>query len=94
MLPRLENPWSYTLLGNFVLIDGVRFSAFSSLGQRGEGLQRASVAQKDMFHAALQRQPTDLNGHYVIPNFPCGGTAGKLNTFCQVSAQVIVMGPF
>lgn len=33
-------------------------------------------------------QPNDLNDNCVMPNFPCGGTAGKFNTYCMVSQQI------
>lgn len=31
----------------------------------------------------------DLNRHYVMPNFYCGGTAVELQTFSQVQPQII-----
>lgn len=40
----------------------------------------------------LHRQPTDFNRSGVMLNFPCGGTAGKLNTCFWISDHTWSLG--
>lgn len=51
-------------------------------------LKRATL--EDLSYFTLHRQLTDLNGHCIMFNFPCGGGAGEQNTFCLVFPHITV----
>lgn len=63
-LSSLENLFSYTLLGNAVLI------RWGSSVPDGQQLQSASLALEDLPCPSLHKQPFDLNGHLCNASFP------------------------
>lgn len=74
----LENLFSYTVLWNGN--KGKSTAGDSHLLARVGNEYKAFLTMEYLSWPALHRLPTDLNGHGVMLNGPCGGAEGKSNT--------------